>query len=62
MVVDSMDIKTFFNLNKTYSGKIWIYLNDWEVLNLTGFKRLNNIAFICGGIEYRVINNLVLKV
>lgn len=57
-----MDLVTFFNLNRTYSNKIWIYLNDWEVLSLTSFKRLNNIEFVCAGVEYQIINNLVLKV
>ena len=57
-----MDIKTFFNLNKTYNNKIWIFVNEWEILGYAVFKRLNNIVFVCGGIEYQVINGLVLKV
>lgn len=57
-----MDLITFFNLNRTYSNKIWVYINNWEVLSLSKFKRLNNIEFICSGIEYQIINNVVLKV
>lgn len=57
-----MDLITFFNLNKTYSNKVWIYVNDWEVLTLTSFKKLGNIAFICSGIEYQIVNKVVLKV
>ena len=57
-----MDKKTFFQMNKTGKNQLMIFVKDWMLLSRQKFDKLNNISFVYSGTEYRIINNLVLKV
>lgn len=49
-------------MNKTGKNQLMIFVKDWMLLSRQKFDKLNNISFVYSGTEYRIINNLVLKV